>query len=134
MENDRGKFVCIAAGYSHEMQQFINSNQGLQSRFNKVILFEDYSEEELVEIFKRKILSDGLTLATNAESAMKNMVSTIFGRRNANFGNAREINNLFQRVKEQQSNRLCQLMANGITPSNNALLSLEPADFLLKNY
>jgi len=61
---------------------------------------------------------------------MKNMVSTIFGRRNANFGNAREINNLFQRVKEQQSNRLYQLMANGITPSNNDLLTLEQTDFL----
>lgn len=131
MEDDRGKFVCIAAGYSHEMQQFITSNSGLQSRFNKVIYFEDYSEEELVGIFKRKILSDGLTLATNAESAMENMVSTIFGRRNANFGNAREINNLFQRVKEQQSNRLYQLMASGITPSNNALLTLDPADFLI---
>ncbi len=130
MEDDRGKFVCIAAGYSHEMQQFITSNSGLQSRFNKVIHFEDYSEEELVEIFKRKILSDGLTIAANAEYEMKNMVSTIFGRRNANFGNAREINNLFQRVKEQQSNRLYQLMANGITPSNNDLLTLEQTDFL----
>ena len=131
MEDDRGKFVCIAAGYSNEMQHFITCNSGLQSRFNKVIYFEDYSEEELVEIFKRKILSDGLTLATNAESAMENMVSTIFGRRNTNFGNAREINNLFQRVKEQQSNRLYQLIANGITPSNNALLTLDPADFLI---
>ena len=130
MEDDRGKFVCIAAGYSHEMHKFIMSNSGLQSRFNKVIYFEDYSEAELIEIFRNKIHSEGLLLAPTAEDAMKNLVRKTMSRRNENFGNAREINNLFQFVKEKQSNRLYRLMADGIRPSNSVLLTLEAADFI----
>ncbi len=129
MEDDRGKFVCIAAGYSREMQQFMTSNSGLQSRFNKVIYFEDYTEEELVEIFRRKIVAEGFLFASNAENAMKNMVNTACCQRNANFGNAREINNLFQQVKERQSNRLYQSMIEGLEPTKPDLLTLIANDF-----
>lgn len=130
MEDDRGKFVCIAAGYSREMQKFIASNSGLQSRFNKVIYFEDYSEAELIEIFRRKILSEDLIFAPDAEDAMKNLVRVTISQRNNNFGNAREINNLFQQVKERQSNRLYRLMTDGIQPSSSELLTLMPTDFI----
>lgn len=129
MEDDRGKFVCIAAGYSREMQQFISSNSGLQSRFNKVIHFEDYSEAELIEIFRRKIESEGFRLASSAEMAMRNMVRLALCHRNANFGNAREINNMFQTVKERQSNRLYQSMSTGVQLSQADLLTLLPLDF-----
>lgn len=130
MEDDRGKFVCIAAGYSREMQQFISSNSGLQSRFNKVIYFEDYSEEELIEIFRRKIATEGFQFAQDAENAMKNMVNIAYCQRNAYFGNAREINNLFQKVKERQSNRLYQSMITGVEPTKSDLLTLITNDFI----
>lgn len=130
MEDDRGKFVCVAAGYSREMQQFIASNSGLRSRFNKIINFEDYTEAQLIEIFKRKISSEGFVLAPGAETAMADMVRSAMGRRVSNFGNAREINTLFQHVKEQQSNRLYQVIAAGQTPAPGDLITLLPADFL----
>lgn len=130
MEDDRGKFVCIAAGYSREMQKFITSNSGLQSRFNKVIYFEDYSEEELIEIFRRKILTEGFQFAPDAENAMRNMVNIACSQRNANFGNAREINNLFQLVKERQSNRLYQSMSTGVELTKYELHTLTVNDFM----
>ncbi len=132
MEDDRGKFVCIAAGYSSEMQKFITSNSGLQSRFNKVIYFEDYSEEDLIEIFRRKILAEGFQFAPNAENAMRNMVNIAYSHRNANFGNAREINNLFQQVKERQSNRLYQSMIAGVKLTKSELHTLSVNDFINK--
>lgn len=131
MEDDRGKFVCIAAGYSQEMQQFINSNSGLQSRFNKVIYFEDYSEDELIEIFKRNIAKENFTLAPDAEMAMKELVRKALSRRSRNFGNAREINNLFQKVKEKQSSRIYAIVNAGGRPSDSELLTLTVSDFKL---
>jgi len=129
MEDDRGKFVCIAAGYSQEMRQFINSNSGLQSRFNKIINFEDYSVSQLIEIFINKISAESFVLAPGADIAMMDMVNEIARRRTANFGNAREINTLFQKVKENQSNRLYQSMGEGITLSKSDMLTLVASDF-----
>lgn len=129
MEDDRGKFVCIAAGYSREMQQFIDSNSGLRSRFNKVIKFEDYDEDELVEIFRRKIVAENFIILPEAEPAMRDMVRKRMSRCDSNFGNAREINTLFQHVKERQSNRLYQMMSSGTTPAKSELLTLIADDF-----
>jgi len=129
MEDDRGKFVCIAAGYSHEMKKFITSNSGLQSRFNKIIYFEDYTTDQLIEIFIRKIEAESFILAASAKTALMDMVNEVVLRRTANFGNAREINTLFQKVKENQSNRLYQLIANGTALSQSDMLTLAASDF-----
>lgn len=55
MEDDRDRLVVILAGYTNEIKEFIDSNPGLQSRFNRYIQFDDYSTEELTEIFKRNL-------------------------------------------------------------------------------
>lgn len=55
MEDDRDRLVVILAGYTNEIKEFIDSNPGLQSRFNRYIQFDDYSSEELTEIFKRNL-------------------------------------------------------------------------------
>lgn len=129
MEDDRGKFVCIAAGYSHEMQRFIASNSGLQSRFNKTMHFDDYSQPELEEILKRKIRKENFLLTPDAESALSQAVAQLFRSRSRNFGNAREINNLFQKIKERQSLRLMNSL-NRSHPSNQEILTLKGVDFL----
>ncbi len=51
LEDRKGRFVCIAAGYTREMGRFLDSNSGLKSRFTKTITFEDYNPEELMDIF-----------------------------------------------------------------------------------
>lgn len=106
----KGKMVCIAAGYPREIKQWIDSNSGLESRFTKVIHFEDYNPDELAQIFMLKAEKDKLSLAPEAENAMRAYFTDLYNRRDRNFANAREVNNYFDRVKKNQSSRLRQEM------------------------
>ena len=131
MEDDRVKFVCIAAGYTREMSDFLASNSGLQSRFNKTITFEDYGPDALAEIFRRKAQKENFLLSPEADAAMQQCFDTLYANRTRNFGNAREVNNIFQKVKENQSQRIIAMMMGGTRPSPEQLLSLTPEDFEL---
>ena len=102
----KGKMVCIAAGYPREIRQWIDTNSGLESRFTKVIHFEDFNPDELVQIFRMKVKKDKLTLTPEAENAMRVYFTDLYNRRERNFANAREVNNYFDRVKKNQSSRL----------------------------
>ena len=102
----KGKMVCIAAGYPREIRQWIDTNSGLESRFTKVIHFEDYNPDELAQIFRMKVKKDKLTLTPEAENAMHVYFTDLYNRRERNFANAREVNNYFDRVKKNQSSRL----------------------------
>lgn len=102
----KGKMVCIAAGYPREIRQWIDTNSGLESRFTKVINFEDYNPDELAQIFRMKVKKDKLTLTPEAENAMRVYFTDLYNRRERNFANAREVNNYFDRVKKNQSSRL----------------------------
>lgn len=106
----KGKMVCIAAGYPHEIKQWIDTNSGLESRFTKIIHFEDYTPDELAQIFLVKAKKDKLTLTPEAETAMRSYFSDLYLHRNRNFANAREVNNYFDHVKKNQSTRLRQEM------------------------
>lgn len=63
MEDHRNDLIVIVAGYTDEMKKFIGSNPGLKSRFNKYIEFEDYSEQQLLEIFKKMCVENNYTLS-----------------------------------------------------------------------
>ena len=67
MEDDRDRLVVILAGYTNEMEKFINSNSGLQSRFNRYIDFPDYSEEELFQIFQYNLDENQYTATEAAQ-------------------------------------------------------------------
>jgi SpoVK/Ycf46/Vps4 family AAA+-type ATPase len=71
MEDYRDRLVVIIAGYKNEMQRFIDSNPGLQSRFNRYIDFPDYSGVELADIFKMYMKKNQYTLADDAEEFLK---------------------------------------------------------------
>lgn len=112
MEDDRKRLVVIVAGYTNEIKNFINSNPGLSSRFNRYIEFPDYTETELVEIFKSNLSKYGYYLNANAETTLKeNVHSTVLKKENQlsvnrTFGNGRYVRNLFEKVIEKQANRL----------------------------
>jgi SpoVK/Ycf46/Vps4 family AAA+-type ATPase len=108
----KGKLVCIAAGYPHEIKEWINSNSGLESRFTKVIPFEDYNPDELAQIFLAKAKKEMLTLTLEAEEVMHVYFTDLYNRRDRNFANAREVNNYFDRVLKNQSSRLRREMEN----------------------
>ena len=109
MEDNRDDFVVIVAGYTKQMEAFLLSNPGLKSRFNKSILFEDYTEEELLDIFNLFCHKYGLRLSEDAKRNLGVFLSTICSEKTENFANAREIRNLFERSIVNQANRLGDL-------------------------
>lgn len=106
MEDYRDRLVVIVAGYKDEMQRFIDSNPGLQSRFNRYIDFPDYSGTELVDIFKMYMKKNQYTLAPDAEEYLKEQFEYVVAHKDRNFGNARFARNVFEKSIQQQANRL----------------------------
>ena len=106
MEDNRSDFVVIVAGYTEPMQQFIESNPGLKSRFNKYIEFADYTMEELTGIFKSfcdkyDYIIDEENLARVTELLRIKRTETL-----ENFANAREVRNLFEKIITNQARRV----------------------------
>jgi SpoVK/Ycf46/Vps4 family AAA+-type ATPase len=106
MENDRGKFVVIAAGYPREMAAFVGANSGLQSRFTRFIDFEDYLPEELAAIFHRMARQEGLTLAADVAAELAALTRVMYDARGEGFANGRAVRNVFERAKQNRAVRL----------------------------
>ena len=106
MEDDRDRLVVILAGYTNEIEQFIDSNPGLRSRFNRYIHFDDYTAEELYEIFCLQVKKSEYVLAEDASQYLKERLAAVVADKPKDFGNARYVRNLFEKTIEAQSNRL----------------------------
>ena len=106
MEDHRDDFVVIVAGYDNLMPQFIDSNPGLRSRFNKYISFPDYTGTELFSIFKVFLEKNDYVIDNDAARLIAEYLERIYRNRNENFGNARDVRNLFEKVIANQANRL----------------------------
>ncbi len=106
MEDNRENFVVVVAGYPEPMDQFLESNPGLKSRFNKNIMFEDYSEEELFSIFEAFCRPYGMRLNGDAEDCLKKYLNWLVQNKTENFANGREMRNLFEGALSNQANRL----------------------------
>ena len=106
MEDYRDSLVVIIAGYRNEMQRFIDSNPGLQSRFNRYIDFPDYTGAELTDIFKMYMKTNQYTLAPDAENYLREQLDYAVAHKDRNFGNARFARNVFEKSIQQQANRL----------------------------
>ena len=113
MENDRGKFILIAAGYHREMEEFLNSNSGLKSRFNKFIDFDDYEPVELTAIYLDLVSKKGMVLDPAAETLVARLFEDIYANRDATFGNGRVVRNIFGTTLENQAKRIEPLVATG---------------------
>jgi SpoVK/Ycf46/Vps4 family AAA+-type ATPase len=106
MEDDRGKIIVIAAGYDNEMDRFLQSNPGLTSRFTNHIQFDDYTPEEMTEIFKSMVKSKGMVLEESIDNFVLNIFNQIFNKRDNNFANGRTVRNLFENVLQNQAMRI----------------------------
>lgn len=124
MEDDRDRLVVILAGYSKEMADFINANSGLQSRFNRYIDFPDYSCEELLQIFQFILKSNDCRATDDAIGKVKQYIQNAVENKDQNFGNARFVRNLFEKILTQQANRL----ASEATITNEMLSTIEAVD------
>ena len=124
MEDKRDSFVVIVAGYSEPMERFLESNPGLKSRFNKNIIFEDYSRAELISILKSFCAQNDMALTTEAEQDIDYYLEWLISNKPDNFANGREMRNLFETMYSNQANRL----ADELIISDDALTSLTVAD------
>jgi len=106
MEDYRDDLVVIVAGYPNLMERFVNSNPGLKSRFNKYIYFEDYTPEELLEIFDSMCKKSGLIATKNARDLVLKHFEEEYANRNETFANGREVRNFFEKAVVNQANRL----------------------------
>ena len=112
LEDDRGKFICIVAGYTDNMHDFIDTNPGLKSRFTQTIHFEDYTPDELTQIFINLASGKKFTVDEETRSAIHRQFEQLYLRRDKNFGNAREARRIFDQAVERQSQRLITEMNN----------------------
>ena len=112
LEDDRGKFICIVAGYTDQMHDFIDTNPGLKSRFTQTIHFDDYTPDELTEIFINLAKGKNFTIDEETQAAIHRQFEQLYLRRDKNFGNAREARRMFDQAVEKQSQRLVGMMGN----------------------
>ena len=106
MEDDRDRLIVILAGYDDEMKAFIDSNPGLRSRFNRYIHFDDYSAEELWQIFSQFLQTYDYVIDDDAAAKLRRLFCEIEGRQDKTFGNARFVRNLFEKILENQALRI----------------------------
>lgn len=109
-ENNRGKIVVIIAGYFKEMNDLNSVNTGIGSRFKETIEFPDYDAAALLAIFRSMVTHspDNLTLSEDAEKSVENYFKLMYQGRKENFGNAREVRNVFETAVERMCNRLAE--------------------------
>lgn len=124
MEDHRKDLIVIVAGYTDRMEQFIHANPGLESRFNKYFFFEDYDGKQLMEIFRSMCKKNGYTLSEEGEQFMEKDLQGLYEERDENFGNARDVRNLFEQAVACQADRVSQLEE----PTREQLMELKPED------
>ena len=136
MEDSRGEFFIFAAGYPDNMEAFLKANPGLRSRFDKILKFEDYSADELLEIATLMIQDEKLTINEEAKNHLAAYLHFIYNGRDKYFGNARDVRNVINEVTKNQSLRLAAIpleerdeaMLNVITYEDVATLKLSHDD------
>lgn len=128
MEDDRGKFVVIAAGYQNEMQNFLRMNPGLDSRFEHKIHIEDYSSDELFKILFLQLKKSQFVFSTDdkAELVAKNAIQELCKNKQKDFANARAVRNLFDTIKLRMDSRIANLSADSLT--KEALTTIRACD------
>ena len=126
MEDHRDDLVVIVAGYTGPMEQFIHSNPGLESRFNRYFFFPDYDGNQLTEIFRIQCKKNSYTLTPEADEAALKMFTRLYEERDENFGNGRDVRNCFEDMVVRQSNRVAALE----NPSKEDLMTVKPEDLV----
>jgi hypothetical protein len=124
MEDYRDDLIVIVAGYEQPMKDFLASNPGLKSRFNKFISFPDYNAQELKTIFLDICTASGYVVSTDLNAVLENVFTRMITEKPLHFGNGRAVRNLFDCAVMRQANRVVQIKE----PSHEQLMELSPAD------
>lgn len=105
MEDKKGKFAVIVAGYPNEIEDFVNSNPGLKSRFGRTLQFDDYSHSELLQIFELFCTKEGYTVSDSARQKLADYLVSNAPIGEKGFGNGRYVRNIFENIILKQSER-----------------------------
>ena len=108
MEDNRDRLAVIVAGYPTPMDEFINSNPGLQRRLATEIVFEDYTPEELLTIFRQRVSRVQSSIAPQLEDTLRKLLTQLYESRNENFGNAGLVENLFNQMDNLRASRVIE--------------------------
>ncbi|MBK7867290.1 MAG: AAA family ATPase [Ignavibacteriales bacterium] len=126
MEDKAGEFVTIVAGYPGEMNDFLESNPGMKSRFTQFFQFEDYTPEELFQIFEMMASKEDYTLSKQAKELLIKEFMNLYRNRDKTFGNGRLVRNTYDEAKMRLSKRYLKLPPG--MRSESALTTFEPED------
>ena len=125
MEDYRSDLIVIVAGYADLMEKFLDSNPGLRSRFNTFIRFNDYTEDELYQIFASLCQRHDFSYDDACKEYLKRLFAAVYAKRNSKgFANGRTVRNYFEKVITQQANRL----ASGVNMDDSALMQFNLTD------
>ncbi|MCR5622995.1 MAG: AAA family ATPase [Treponema sp.] len=116
MEDDRGKFVVIAAGYQFEMQDFLSANPGFESRFTHKIHLKDYNPDELMQLFELYAQKGNCNLTAQARDRAKSVIQNIYDTKDFTFANGRTIRNLYDESIRHMNSRIAKLPEEERTP------------------
>lgn len=124
MEDKRDNLVVIVAGYDNLMQDFIDSNPGLRSRFKNYIQFMDYTGDELYNIFLSMCKNSQYKVSNEAKDVLIAYFNNLYSKRDKNFGNGRDVRNTFETIVTRQSKRVAKLT----NPTNEEIATIEVSD------
>lgn len=124
MEDHRDQFVVVVAGYDNLMHNFIESNPGLKSRFKNYLRFTDYTGDQLMNIFRGLCKKNQYALSQGAQKMLVEYFNELYEHRDKNFGNGRDVRNLFESVVTKQSVRIAGMP----NPDNHAITEIKEED------
>ncbi len=110
MEDKRGQFMVIVAGYPEEMRKFLESNPGLMSRFDRTLKFTDYNAQQLFEIAEDMFQANDLNMDEDAVKLVKELIEKLLAHKHKYFGNARTIRKIVEEVVRRQNLRLANIL------------------------
>ncbi|MBO9700488.1 MAG: AAA family ATPase [Sporocytophaga sp.] len=125
MEDKRGQFIVVVAGYVDNMRIFMEANPGLKSRFDKVLEFNDYEPSELFSIALNMLAEENLTPDEDASARLKEYLNSIFLKRDKFFGNARSVRKIIKEAIRNQHLRMASLSGNQRTVEVLQMLTMD---------
>ncbi|MBK9257624.1 MAG: AAA family ATPase [Saprospiraceae bacterium] len=125
MEDNRGRFYLFVAGYPDNMDIFLKANPGLQSRFDKVLKFEDYTPSQLEEIALKMFRDQGFKLANKALEFLKEYLLDIYKTRDKYFGNARAVRKVVHEAIKNQNLRLSDIPFQDRKKASSLMITYE---------
>lgn len=128
MEDRRGEFIVIAAGYTQNMERFMESNPGLKSRFDRVFYFEDFNPEELYTIALNQLTESGIEPDTAAADHLHKYIEFMYKTRDKYFGNGRSVRKVIEEAVRNQHLRLSELPKTKQTKKAVSTMTIEDVD------